>query len=222
MTRLLLIRHAHCAHVGRTLAGRSPGVALDERGRAEAQALSRLLSDAPLAAIAASPLERALQTAAPLATAHGVQVDVREAFHEIDFGVWTGRDFQELDGRPEWTRWNEARGSARAPGGEAATEVLDRALDGVRALAAEHRSGAWVAVVTHCDVIRTLLTHFLGMPLDRLLRLEIATASVSTVAIDPWGTHVLEVNRAADPPWRSAPGSVARARRSDVDAAADD
>ncbi|MFW5947215.1 MAG: histidine phosphatase family protein [Gemmatimonadota bacterium] len=200
MTGYLLIRHASADHVGRRLAGREPGVHLDERGRAEAAALARLLADTPLATLHTSPRERATETARPIAHALGLEPVVDPAFDEIDFGAWSGRTLDALEGDPEWEAWNRFRSTARPPGGETMAEVLARALDGVRALGAAHPD-AWVAVVTHCDVIRPLLAHFAGMPLDLLLRLEVGTASVSAIELHPWGPRILAVNGGPAGPW---------------------
>lgn len=193
MTTYLLIRHAAADHVGRRLAGRSAGVRLNGHGVEQARALAASLAETPLSGVYSSPLERARETATPLAEAHGLEVHVSDAFHEVDFGEWTGMDFDALEKRPEWRSWNEFRSTARPPGGEAMQEVVGRALRGLEAIAAVH-AGERVAIITHCDVIRPLLAHFAGMPLDHLLRLEIDTASISTVEVNPWGPRILGIN----------------------------
>lgn len=198
VTGYLLIRHAAADHVGRRLAGRTPGVRLSDTGRAEARDLAAALAHAPLAAVYTSPLERARETAAPLAEPHGLDPVVSEAFQEVDFGDWTGLSFEELEGDAEWSAWNGFRSTARVPGGEAMTEVLVRALEGVREIGRRHEGG-WVAVVSHCDVIRPLLAHFSGMPLDHLLRLEVATASVSAIEVNPWGPRIRGMNGSGAP-----------------------
>lgn len=193
MTRFLLLRHASADYDPGCLPGRMPGVHLDEAGREEARALAAHLEEVPLTAVYASPLERTRETAAAVAEPHGLEPTPSEAFLEVDVGEWTGMTFEELDGRPEWRSWNEFRSTARAPGGESMASVLERALDGLDAVRRREPDGP-VAVVSHCDVIRGLLTHFLGMPLDHLLRLEVATASVSTVDVHPWGPRIRGVN----------------------------
>lgn len=200
MTGVLLIRHAAAAHVGRTLAGRAPGLHLDARGRAETDALARMLADAPLAAVYTSPLERARETAVAIARPHGLEPRPAAAFQEVDFGDWTGMSFDALEEREDWRRWNEARSTARPPNGESMAEVTERAVAGLREIEAAH-AGGWAAVVSHCDVIRPLLAHFLGFSTDRFYRLEIDTASVSTLELDEWGARILAVNRTLRPPW---------------------
>ncbi len=200
MTGLLLVRHASVDGLGRVLAGRTPGIHLHDRGRAEADALARSLADVPIRAVHAGPLDRARETAAPLAAIHGLDPTIDPAFDEVDFGVWTGVAFQELDAREDWRRWNEQRATARPPGGESMADVLDRALSGVRALRAAHGEGR-VVVVSHGDVIRPLIAHFLGLHLDHLLRFEVAPASISAVSLEDAGARVLAVNRTIGPPW---------------------
>lgn len=203
MTVFLFIRHAAADHVGRALVGRSPGVHLNALGRSEAEALAQRLEPAPIAAVYSSPLERALETAGPIAEAQDLEVRTADAFVEVDFGEWTGMTLEDLEQDDRWRWWNESRSTARAPAGEGMTEVLARAMGGVRSLAARH-ADEWVAVVSHCDVVRPLLAHFAGMPLDHVLRLEVAPASVSAVRLDPWGAQILAVNHGPNPPWPTA------------------
>ncbi|MBW3553467.1 MAG: histidine phosphatase family protein [Gemmatimonadetes bacterium] len=198
MTRLLLVRHAAADHVGRTLAGRTAGLHLNEAGIAQARRLAEVLARTPLAAVYTSPLERCRETAGVVAGRQGIEPRISEAFHEVDFGGWTGLSMRELEGRADWREWNEARSAARPPGGESMAEVVERALGGVADAAARHQRER-VAVISHCDVIRPLLAHYLGFSIDRFFRLEIDPASVSAVEVHAWGARVLGVN------WRPAP-----------------
>lgn len=179
MTTFLLIRHALCDPVGRSIAGRAPGIHLNDSGRRQAQRLAQQLSVAPLSGVYSSPLERAVETARPIATRHGLEVQSVESFNEIDFGSWTGRTLAELDRLPEWAQFNESRSRCSTPGGENMAEVLGRVLRGLDRLGALHPPPEAVAVVSHGDVLRSVLAHALGMPLDLIHRLEISPASVS-------------------------------------------
>jgi broad specificity phosphatase PhoE len=125
----LLIRHGHADPLGRWLAGRTPGVSLSEIGREQASQLVRALTWAPLSAIYTSPLERALQTAQPLAFDYGLDVRVRSAWTDVDFGAWTGRTLKDLSTDPEWNRFNRERNHACPPGGEALADVRRRVVD---------------------------------------------------------------------------------------------
>lgn len=190
---LYFIRHAAHDHLGHTLSGRMPGVGLSDQGRAQAAALARHLAGRRFAAIHTSPVQRAGETAAALAEGRELAVSVAPALNEIDFGDWTGRRFAELDGDPQWARWNCERGSARVPGGETMAEAQARATRFAAAVAARH-DGEAVALVSHCDVIRAVLAGYLGLPLDRALSFDIDPASVSRVSVGDWGHQIHSIN----------------------------
>jgi broad specificity phosphatase PhoE len=200
LTGFLLIRHGSCAHVGRSLAGRQRGVHLDEEGRRQALELAERLVDARLDALYSSPLERATETAAPIAERLGLEVQISDALVEVDVGEWTGKAFTELDGRGDWKAWNLLRSISRPPGGEGALHIAARVIGELQLLRERH-DGGWVGLVTHADVIRTALAHIAGIPLDMMLRIEIDPASVSVIALEPWGPRILRVNEGRSGPW---------------------
>jgi broad specificity phosphatase PhoE len=182
-TTFLLVRHAAHDWLGRGLAGRLPGVELNEEGRQQARGLVQRLEGVPVDAIYCSPQPRTRQTAQPLAAARRLPFHVHAAFDEIDFGQWTGRSFDQLsaDGAA-WSQWVERRGSAQPPGGEPFAEVPRRAMEGLHRLRAEHPDRQ-VLVVSHGDVIKAIVASCLGLSLDRLESLEIVPASVSVLAL---------------------------------------
>jgi probable phosphoglycerate mutase len=183
VTTFLLVRHAAHDWLGRGFAGRLPGVGLNEAGRAQAEQLAARLHGQPLAAIYCSPQPRTRETAAPLAAQRSLPIRIEPAFDEIDVGDWQGRSFDELRALGEpWTQWCERRGSATPPGGEPFAGVPERAVAGLRALAAEH-GDAQVLVVSHGDVIKAMVARCLGLSLDNLERFEVAPASVSVVDV---------------------------------------
>ena len=179
-----------------TLVGRTPGVALGERGRAQAARLADRLAGRGIAALHVSPLLRARQTAAPIAARLGLDALPCPEMTEIDFGAWTGRRFADLAADPAWTRWNAARGAARPPGGESMAEAQTRALAWMAAAHATHGE-ATLAVVGHCDVIRAVLLDALGLPLDAYDRIAVDPASVSRIAAWEGGARVLSLNEPA-------------------------
>ena len=193
MTTFLLIRHAANDLIGRAIAGRREGIHLNAAGRRQALLLAEELWRWPLTRVVASPLDRTRETAEPLATRRGLEVEPCPEFLEIDFGEWTGLTFEELDRQALWKRWNQARSQVRVPGGEMIGEVQQRMVQGIERLAAE-APDATVAIVSHSDPIKTAVGYYLGHSLDRLLRLEIALASVSTLELGPGGPRVLGVN----------------------------
>jgi len=198
MTTLLLVRHALCDPVGTAIAGRATGVMLNAAGETQAARLGSRLRALPIEAVYSSPLERARQTAAPIAAARHVEVELLEGVGEIDFGEWTGRTLVELDGGIGWRRFNSFRSGTRVPGGELIVEVQARAVAALGALRERHPDGV-VAVVSHGDVIKAALAYYLGMPLDLMQRLDIDPASTSTLVLDADGVRVLRLNDTGDP-----------------------
>ena len=181
-TTVAFVRHALTDAVGRIRAARTPGVHLSAEGRRQAAALAGRPEAASLAAIYSSPLERALETAAPLAAAAGLEVRTCEGATEVDFGEWTGRTFTELETDPRWRAFNTARSVTPPPAGESMHDVQNRILRVVQDLRARH-PGRTVAVVSHADVIRAAVCLFAGIPIDMCSRLEVRPASISTVRL---------------------------------------
>ena len=190
---ILLIRHAAHVELGKTLTGRRRDIALSPEGLEQAEIVADLLGVEPLAAVYSSPRERAWYTAREIADAHELGVEVADALDEVDFGDWTGMSFDALEGDPLWQQWNEARSQARPPAGESMAEAVARAVAAIEALAAEHDGGS-VAAVSHCDIIRGVIAHYLGLSLDNLLRFDVDPASVSRLAVGNWGARVMTIN----------------------------
>ncbi len=192
-TTFHLVRHAAHDRVGSVLCGRMPGVSLGELGREQAQRLSRRFANESIAAVQSSPLERARETAEPIAARLGQSVAINEGITEIDFGAWSGRGFGDLDGDPAWTAWNGARSVSRPPGGESMLEAQTRVVRAMEVLREAHRDGA-VVLVSHSDVIKAALLYHLGLSLDAYPRIEIEPASVSTLVVGDWGAKVMRLN----------------------------
>jgi probable phosphoglycerate mutase len=190
---ILLIRHAAHAHLGRILSGRTPDITLSSGGRSQADALARALHGEAITAIHSSPVQRARETAQALAAGRDIAVEVVPALDELDFGDWSGRAFVELDGDPHWANWNEARATAVAPNGESMVEAQARAWAHVER-AALASPGATIAMVSHCDVIRALVSQVLGLSLDHYGRFDIDPASCTRLAVGDWGGKVLSLN----------------------------
>ena len=180
-TTVFLVRHGSTDHLGHVISGRMGGVALKAAGQAEARRVAARLRAERVAALYTSPLQRARETAAPLADALGVEATVDERLLEIDFGDWNGKRFQELDGDPVWRAWNDARASTRAPNGETMGEVQVRLRDFLDEVSTRHPDGR-VAAVSHADVIKAVLADVLGFSMDRHAAIEISPGSVSALA----------------------------------------
>lgn len=190
---ILLIRHASHIEFGRILSGRRRDVSLSPEGLEQAEIVGDLLGVEQLSAVYSSPRERAYYTARDIAEPHALKVQVLDGLDEVDFGEWTGLSFDDLEGDPLWCEWNEARGSARPPGGESMAEATARAVAAVEEIARSHRDQT-VAAITHCDIIRGVVAHYLGLPLDNLLRFDVDPASVSRIAVGTWGARIVSVN----------------------------
>ncbi|HEV2867069.1 MAG TPA: histidine phosphatase family protein [Allosphingosinicella sp.] len=190
---ILLIRHAAHLELGRILSGRRPDVALSPKGLEQAEILGDLLGTQPIAAVHSSPRQRAWYTARDIADPHGLAVSIAEGLDEVDFGSWAGMAFDALQAEPGWQAWNESRSTARCPGGETMAEAAARAVAAVEDIAAE-AEGKTVAAVTHCDIIRGILAHYLGLPLDHLLRFDVDPASLSRIEVGAWGGRVGSIN----------------------------
>lgn len=194
--KVLLIRHAVHDGLGDRLSGRAEGAPLTEIGRSQARAIGRYLSREPVDRIMTSPVRRARETARIIASELSLQILVAPELDEIDFGEWEGRAYAELEDDPRWRDWNAARSVGLAPDGETMVEVQRRALDYVRKNAASSPDSTMV-IVTHCDVIRSVVAGVLGLSLDNLLRFKIDPASISRIDVGPWGALLHSLNETA-------------------------
>jgi probable phosphomutase (TIGR03848 family) len=193
MATFLLIRHALNDWIDKRIAGWTPGVHLNDAGRRQADALVERLARIELAAIYSSPLERTLETAAPLGRARGLVVQPCEEFGEIRYGAWTGLELTELRQRADWKRFVRCRSVMRVPDGELMLELQTRVVSGLERLRAHHGDDT-VAVVSHGDPIRTAIAYYLGVSLDHYPRLDIAPASVSIVTVADEGPRLVRMN----------------------------
>jgi probable phosphoglycerate mutase len=181
--RILLVRHGETDALGATLSGRAPGVHLNARGLAQARALATRLRDTPVVAVYASPRERAVETAQPIADAHGLALRVLPEIDEVDFGAWTGLPFAVLQQRDEWRQYNAARAAATIPGGEAPAATQRRVLAAIAAIADRHHDGVVVAV-SHAEPIRYARLFSDGRSIDEWPAVEIETAAIVPIGLD--------------------------------------
>jgi broad specificity phosphatase PhoE len=198
MTIFYLLRHGEHNVQGRICAGRMPGVVLSERGRAEAESAARRLAGAGIAAIYVSPLERTRETGEIVGRHLSLPVNICDDLAELDFGEWTGLTFDEVRKDPRWPLWASHRSISCIPGGETMRAVQRRVVEAIMEMREAHSDDA-VVVVSHGDVIRAALVFALGMPLDFYGRIEVATASLSTVRIDANGIRVIAINERVTP-----------------------
>ena len=198
MIRILLIRHGHTELLGKVLYGRMAGVELSQRGREEVARLGLgLQARYEIDEIVSSPMDRAKETAEAVADAYGRSIIFDEDLQELNFGQWTGRSFSDLASDELWRAYNRVRSLTCTPGGELMIQVQARAWSALQRIIERQkdRLDASIAVITHGDVVRALLMLFLGMPLDHIHRLEIATASVSEVILADAFSQVITINQ---------------------------
>ena len=179
--------------LGRTLTGRVPGVPLSPEGRAQAARLAEWVRGRPVAAVLSSPVQRAQETAAPIAAALGLPVLTEAGLDEVDFGIWAGAAFTDLDPLPDWRAWNAARSLAACPGGESMVDAQARALAGISRLH-ERYPGSEIVLVSHSDVLKSVLAHYLGVPLDLFQRITLDPASRSVVVLFDANVRVDGIN----------------------------
>ena len=192
MTTVYLVRHGSHDRLGRFLDGRTPGVHLSKTGEREAGRLAARLSREQIEAIYSSPLERAQATAAPIAVALGLAVQVEAALNEIDFGEWSGCSFEALKPLESWQRWNATRSTAQTPAGDTMRAAQTRLLDFIDQRRGEGRAA--FIMVSHADPLKAVVAYYLGLSLDDLQRFEIAPASLSRIEIEPWAARVSFLN----------------------------
>lgn len=170
-----------------------PGVALSADGVAQAEALAARFAGLAIAAVLSSPVQRARETAGPIARVLGREVTVEAGLDEIDFGAWTGRAFDALEEEPGWQAWNRFRSVAACPGGETMLGAQARAVAAMLR-AGESFAGQEVVMVSHQDVLKAMLAHCLGLPLDHLARFRLDPASRSVVTLFADGVRVDGIN----------------------------
>jgi probable phosphoglycerate mutase len=195
MPIVLLIRHGENDYIKKgRLAGRLPGVHLNQNGRQQAQALAERLAGAPIKAIYSSPLERTIETAQPLAQTLGLEIIPRPGLIEVDFGEWQNQKLKGLGRTKQWkvVQWTPSR--MRFPGGETFAEAQFRICRELDDLASMHEAEDIFACVTHSDPIRLAVAFYLGMPLDFFQRLSVSPASITALMMNETGNRLLTLN----------------------------
>ena len=193
MTVLYLVRHGVTSHTGQKLSGWMPDIHLTEKGLAQAEAVAERLASVPLKAVYSSPIDRTLETARPIAARHGLPVRSRRYIGEVEFGRWEDRSFKTLRRTKLWGRVQRFPSGARFPDGETLREVQVRAVDEMERISAEHPRDA-VCCVSHADVIKLVLAHYMGLHIDLFQRLDVGPASVSVITVSGDGPMVHAMN----------------------------
>lgn len=225
MATVLLVRHGLTAMTGPVLAGHTPGVHLDERGRAQAEAVAARLAPVSLAAVVTSPLERCLETAQAVLADRPLEVSVETRLGEIRYGDWTGKPLKDLARQPLWKVVQAHPSAAVFPGpeGEALAAAQSRAVSAVREWDARIAASAgpeavWLAC-SHGDIIKAVLADALGLHLDLFQRIVVDPCSVSVVRYTDTRPFVLRVNDTGGDVTALLPAKRRRRRKPSADAA---
>ena len=197
MPLLLLIRHGENDYVKTgKMAGRLPGVHLNERGLKQAGALAEALKDVPLKAIYSSPLERAMETARPIAAAHQLKIIREGGLMDTDIGNWQGKSWRVLSFTKVWRIVQHAPSRFRFPEGESFPEMQTRIANVLERIVREYkRPKDIIAVVFHADPIKLAVSHFLGLPLDHFQRLSCDTGSLTVLHLSESGANLVKLNQ---------------------------
>jgi probable phosphomutase (TIGR03848 family) len=199
VTLVLLVRHGLTAGTGTVLTGRTPGIPLDERGRAQAAALAARLASVPLDAIVTSPLERCRQTADAIAAGrngHPLAVQEDDQLAEVRYGDWTGKPLKRLAKDPLWRVVQAHPSAVRFPGEDAESmpDVQHRAVRAVREWNARLGADAVYLICSHGDVIKAVIADSLGLHLDLFQRLQVDPCSLTVIRYTPLRPFLVRMN----------------------------
>ena len=204
MPLMLLIRHGENEYVKTgKMAGQLPDVHLNERGRKQAAELAEALKPVPIKAIYASPLERAVETAEPIAEGRSLEIQLRPQLMDSDIGKWHGRTLKQVRRIKKWKVVQQAPSRFKFPEGESFLETQTRIASCLDEIVARHKPKDIVAVVFHADPIKLAIAHYLGMPLDHFQRLACDTCSVTVLYLSATGSHLIKLNQG--PPFDLIP-----------------
>jgi probable phosphomutase (TIGR03848 family) len=196
MPLLLLIRHGENDFTKKhKLAGYTPNVHLNERGQSQAQALADALKEVPIKAIYSSPLERAVETATPIAAARGLEVQVEAGLLETNVGKWQGRSLAALRLQKAWRVVQSAPSRAQFPEGETFYECQARIITALDSVSRNYKPQDIIACVFHADPIKLAVAHYIGLPLDHFQRLSCDTGSLTALYVSESGANLVKLNQ---------------------------
>jgi probable phosphoglycerate mutase len=197
--RLVLIRHAHSeSNASGVLSGRLPNVHLSEKGRNQAENLATRLGLFPISEVRVSPMERCAETIQPWLQMREKEdskpkVIVDHSVNEVDYGLWSGKKLVSLSRKREWKTVQESPSRMYFPDGEGIAAMQSRAMSSVHELA-KLQSNKVAMIISHGDVIKSILASALGMHLDEFQRIIVDPASVSIIEYSSVKPRVLLIN----------------------------
>jgi len=195
MTTILLIRHGENDYVKKgRMAGRLPGVHLNETGKIQASTLAKAMADWPIKAVYSSPLERTMETAEPIAKTLGLGVIPEQGLSEIDVGEWQDKTLKDLRRRKLWKKVYLNPSRMQFPGGESFVDNQMRMRNALENIVNSHKGKDYIVCVSHSDPIKLVVAHYIGMALDMFQRLTIAPASITGLHFSEYPTRLLMLN----------------------------
>ena len=197
MPLLLLIRHGENDFVKTgKLPGHTPGVHLNERGQKQALTLAEALTHVPIKVIYSSPLERAMETAEPIATSHKLEIIQEPRLMDADVGTWTGKSLKVLRHTNAWKVVQQSPSRFQFPEGESFMDLQTRIVNALESIVKKHNKPKDIVVVVfHADPIKLAVSHFLGLPLDHFQRLSCDTGSLSALYVGEMGANLIKLNQ---------------------------
>lgn len=196
MPLLLLLRHGENDYTKKhKLAGHMPSVHLNERGQNQAQALAEALKEVPIKAIYSSPLERAIETATPIAAARKLEVQIEAGLIETNVGKWQGRSLASLRLQKHWKVVQNAPSRAQFPEGETFYECQARIVAALDSICRKYKPQDIVGCVFHADPIKLAVAHYIGLPLDHFQRLACDTGSLTALYVNESGANLVKLNQ---------------------------
>ncbi len=194
MTTVLLVRHGLTASTGHLLTGWTPGVGLDDRGRAQASALAARLAELSLDAIVTSPLQRCAETVAAIADRRSAEIKIDERVGECKYGEWTGKALKELAEDPLWRVVQAHPSAVTFPGGESMLDMQHRAVTAVRDWNSRLGPDATYLICSHGDVIKAIVADSLGLHLDQSQRIQADPCSLTVIRYTPLRPFLIRMN----------------------------
>jgi probable phosphomutase (TIGR03848 family) len=194
MPTLLLIRHGDNEYLEKNkLPGHIPGIHLNKHGSEQAELLAQSLGKLPIKAIYCSPLERAVETAQPLATKMGMDIQIKPGLTDGDVGEWAGRSWKVLRRNKLWKVIQQNPSQFQFPAGESFVQIQERVVSTLEAIVGDHNK-EMVAVVFHADPIKLAVAHYLGLALDNFQRLTINAGSITILTANGTSSQLVAMN----------------------------
>jgi probable phosphomutase (TIGR03848 family) len=193
VTIFYLVRHGVTSHTGHRLSGRLPDIHLSDAGRSEAEVAASSLAKVRLKSIYSSPMDRCIETARIIADKHGLPARTRRDLAEVEYGTWTNRSLKAVARTKLWSSVQKWPSGTRFPEGESFVEIQSRGVAVLEDLRIRHPKDR-ICVVSHGDVIRLVMAHYMGIHLDLFQRILVTPSSISVLSVTDSGPLVLTLN----------------------------